>query len=95
MAARGCHDVAEDKRLSDFFDGQKVTLQIPDYDNPVTYLIEHGYLARPTFTSLNADAGLELSGSDVKNLADAIDVPDDVLEKAGVSTTSASDHNRN
>ena len=31
---------------------QKVTLDVPGYDNPVDYLIDEGYLARPRFEPL-------------------------------------------
>ena len=83
---RSWSDIAEDERLSAFFDGQKVTLQVEGYDDPVTFLIEEGYLARPSFSLLNAEAGLDLSESDIKQLADSIEVPDAVLDKLGSST---------
>jgi superfamily II DNA or RNA helicase len=76
-------DIAEDKKLSDYFDNRKVTLEIEGFDDPVTFLIEAGYLARPTFRTLNSEAGLALSESDVRELADSIDVPDRILERLG------------
>ena len=42
-------DLTEDKRLSDYFEGRKVTLEVNGYDDPVKFLIEAGYLARPCF----------------------------------------------
>jgi DNA repair protein RadD len=79
-------DIAEDQKLSDYFEGKKVTLEVEGYEDPVTFLIEEGYLARPTFRTLNSDAGLELSDRDVKELSDSIDIPGDLLERLGADT---------
>ena len=54
-------DIAEDQKLSDYFEGHKVTLEAEGYDDPVNFLIEEGYLARPILRTLNSGAGLELS----------------------------------
>jgi superfamily II DNA or RNA helicase len=77
-------DIAEDARLSAFFDGRKVTLEVEGYSDPVSFLIAEGYLARPHFSTLNAEAGLELSEKDVQALAEAIEVPDELLERLGM-----------
>ncbi|MCY4340102.1 MAG: DEAD/DEAH box helicase [Gammaproteobacteria bacterium] len=45
-------DIEADEELSDFFDRTKVTLEIEGYDDPVSYLLEKGYLARPKFRKL-------------------------------------------
>jgi len=45
-------DIAADERLSEFFGEQKVMLEIEGWDDPVSFLIEEGYLARPTFRRL-------------------------------------------
>ena len=79
-------DIDEDQRLSDFFDGLKVALEVEGYTDPVTFLIEEGYLARPQFQTLNSQAGVELSDSDIRNLSEAIDVPDRLLKRLGVDT---------
>lgn len=76
-------NVSEDQKLSEFFEEQKVTLEVDGYSDPVTFLIEEGYLARPTFRTLNSGAGLKLSASDIRALADSIDIPDSVLEHLG------------
>jgi len=76
-------DIAEDAVLSDFFDNQKVTLEVEGYDDPVSFLIEEGYLARPTFRTLNSEAGLALSEEDVQVLSAAVDVPDTLLDRLG------------
>lgn len=79
-------DIAEDQKLSDYFDGRKVTLQVEGYEDPVTFLIEEGYLARPTFKTLNSEAGLELSDKDIQELSESIDIPDGLLKKLGTDT---------
>ncbi|MGC8121995.1 DEAD/DEAH box helicase [Marinobacter sp. VGCF2001] len=45
-------DISEDIRLSEFFDENKVTLKIPGYSDPVSFLIDNGYLAKPSFRAL-------------------------------------------
>ena len=45
-------DVSADRELSRFFEERKVALKVSGYANPVTYLIESGYLARPKFSRL-------------------------------------------
>lgn len=81
-------DIAEDQKLSDFFDGIKVALEIDGYADPVSFLIQEGYLARPRFHTLNFQAGLKLSSDDIKELSNAVDVPDNILERLGIDTQS-------
>src|SRR3546814_2817619 len=64
---RSWSDIGEDRKLSDYFDGRKVTLEVKGYDDPVTFLIDQKYLARPIFRTLNSDAGLTLSENDVRS----------------------------
>jgi len=80
---RSWSDIGEDRKLSDYFDGHKVTLEVEGYDDPVTFLIDQKYLARPTFRTLNSDAGLKLSENDINALSSAIDVPKPILERLG------------
>lgn len=53
-------DVAADERLSEFFHGRKVMLEVEGWDNPVSYLIAEGYLARPKFHRLKVAASADL-----------------------------------
>lgn len=46
-------DIDEDERLADFFNRQKVTLNVNGYDSPITYLVEQGYLADVSFMPIN------------------------------------------
>ena len=59
-------DIAEDQKLSDYFEGRKVTLEVEGYNDPVSFLTDQGYLARPVFRTLNSEAGLDLSENDVQ-----------------------------
>jgi len=73
----------EDRKLTEFFANQKVTLQVPGYENPVDFLVEEGYLAKPRFYPLLAKGGAELSEADLRRIRDSLDVPTSVLEKLG------------
>lgn len=83
---RSWSDIDEDRRLSDYFDGRKVTLEVAGYDDPVKFLIHEKYLARPLFRTLNSRAGLKLSATDVNALSSAIDVPSPILDRLGADT---------
>ena len=83
---RSWSDIGEDRKLSDYFDGRKVTLEVEGYEDPVSFLIDQKYLARPVFRTLNSDAGLKLSDADVNELSSAIDVPEQIVERLGTDT---------
>ena len=51
---RSWSEIDEDKRLSEFFDGQKVVLEVEGYEDPVSFLMAEKYLARPVFNQLEA-----------------------------------------
>jgi superfamily II DNA or RNA helicase len=74
-------DIASDAALAEFFGNRKVTLEVEGYSNPVDYLINDGYLARPTFRTLNVTAGFSLSESDQRELAEEHDIPSQVLKR--------------
>lgn len=50
-------NITKDEELAEFFERSKVALEIPPYDNPVEYLLQEGYLARPSFHTLRYDEG--------------------------------------
>jgi len=79
-------DIAEDRKLSEYFDGAKVTLDVKGYDDPVSFLIDQNYLARPDFHTLNSAAGLKLAEKDIADLSEAIDVPEGILGALGADT---------
>jgi DNA repair protein RadD len=74
-------DIEEDERLAEFFDRNKVMLEVEGYNNPVTYLIDGGYLADAQFEPLFVEPGLELTPADRKKLQDRIDLPDKILRQ--------------
>ena len=49
-------DINADAQLSDFFDGRKITMEIDGWDDPVSYLVANGYMARPTYRQIPIDA---------------------------------------
>ncbi len=53
-------DIAADERLSEFFGNRKVMLEIEGWDDPVSFLMDEGYLARPRFRRLEIEAEPEL-----------------------------------
>lgn len=83
---RSWSDVGEDQKLSEFFESRKVTLEVEGYDDPVTFLIDQKYLARPIFRTLNSHAGVELTEDDVRLLSADIDIPEKLLERLGDDT---------
>lgn len=76
-------DITEDAKLAAFFGDRKVTLEVEGYGNPVRYLIDSGYLARPEFRTLNAEPGLSLSETDLAALKNELEIPDAVLDQLG------------
>lgn len=80
---RSWSDIEEDKRLSDFFEGQKVLLDVEGYDDPVSFLMKEKYLAKPRFYQLEAPTEIQLCQLDVENLDKSADLPEDILEKLG------------
>ena len=83
---RTWNDVAADRELSDYFGGSKVLLEAGDDPNPVRYLLEEGYLAKPTFGQIGYAAERPPSAKELATLAGADDFPDDLLEGLAEST---------
>ena len=67
-------DIDVDGELAEFFAGNKVTLDVPG-DNPIDFLIENGFLARPTFRTLLARPGLHVSDHELDRISDLLDIP--------------------
>jgi superfamily II DNA or RNA helicase len=74
-------DIDADAEVADFFGHQKVTLHVEGHPDPVTFLMEDGYLAKPTFVTLNIDAGLIVTDADLGVLSDSLDIPADLLRR--------------
>lgn len=78
---RSWDDVGHDQELADFFGRRKVTLQIPGYSDPVTYLVDQGYLARAKYRQLFVESGVALTERDLDRLETDLDIPAAMLEK--------------
>ena len=83
---RSWNDVAADEALSDYFDRSKVVLEVGDDPNPVKYLLDEGYLARPTFSQIGYDPQITPTASELKKLAAADDFPEESLVKLSGDT---------
>jgi len=57
---RSWANISDDERLSRFFRENKVMLEADGWDNPVSFLIEKGYLAKPTFRMLEVPISEEV-----------------------------------
>ena len=76
-------DVEEDEKLSGMFDRRKVTIGVEGYPDPVTFLIEQGYLARPTFRWLASEAELAMGRREIAAISRSTDVPPSILKRLG------------
>jgi DNA repair protein RadD len=77
---RTWNDISEDSRLSEFFDENKVALNIPGYPDPVSFLIDNGYLAKPQFRALEFSSDESV---DAFNEQKGIDYSSELLEQIG------------
>jgi len=76
-------DVAADRQLSELFNQEKVMLEVENYDDPVAFLIDAGYLARPHFNLLNLEPGITLTEADQQALANRLEISDELLDRLG------------
>ena len=77
---RTWNDPEVDRRLAEFFDRKKVTLEVPGYRDPVDFLVKQGFLAEPSFRQLQHESG-NLTPMELEKLASDLDVPAVVLKK--------------
>ena len=77
-------DLDKDGELADFYARNKVTLDVQGA-NPVSYLIDNGFLARPTFRTLLAEPGVRLGPAELVRVAAGLDIPLDMLETLTMS----------
>ena len=82
-------DITADKQLSAFFGERKVMLEIEGWNDPVSYLMSEGYLAKPTFRHLK----YELSPDLKKTLRAAISNDEDYGENALSTLAQSIDRN--
>ena len=81
---RSWDDLDEDGKLAEFYGHNKVTISVPG-DNPIRYLIDNGYLARPTFRTLLAEPGVAVDDLDLARIASSLDIPEEVLSSLSMS----------
>ncbi|MBW4566300.1 MAG: DEAD/DEAH box helicase [Mojavia pulchra JT2-VF2] len=74
-------DISADTELSKFFAKHKVTLEVPEYDNPVDYLVSEQYLAQTNFRPLFYKGGLKLTEKDLERIQQELELPQHILKK--------------
>jgi DNA repair protein RadD len=77
-------DIDKDGELAEFYGGNKIGLRVPA-SNPIEYLIQHGYLARPVFETLFSDPGIRLGPKELNRIANALDIPEDIVAALSMS----------
>ena len=82
---RTWNDRDADAELAAFFGDQKIALSTPESPDPISHLVEEGFLSRVTFRSLPYS---EKDLIDAEEQAgEAIDYSDEILEQLGVDST--------
>jgi superfamily II DNA or RNA helicase len=71
----------EDSKLSNYFERQKVVLEIEGYDNPVDFLVEQGYLSKTTNTTLLYSGGVIPSKVDLDYLREELQLSKSFLDR--------------
>lgn len=77
-------DIDKDGELAEFFSGNKITLDVPS-ENPIEYLIDNGFLARPNFRTLFAEPGLSINDKELAHIADSLDIPERIITALSMS----------
>ena len=77
-------DIDKDGELVEFFAGNKVTLEVPG-ENPIAYLIDNGFLARPSFRTLLSRPGLAFGEKELARIAQGLDIPEEIVTALSMS----------
>ncbi len=77
---RTWNDLTKDAELANFFAGNKATLRVAGYTNPLNFLTDQGYLARPTFVQLKCH-GHDLTQKELLELEAGFDIPKSVIKR--------------
>lgn len=77
---RTWNDPEADQKLANFFARNKVTLDVPGFNDPVDYLVKQGFLAAPNFRRID-HIPTTLTSSELAQLEGDLDVPAAVLKK--------------
>jgi superfamily II DNA or RNA helicase len=78
---RSWNDPEADRALVEFFASRKVTLRVDGFDNPVSYLINSGYLAEPKYNLIPSNANVSLSDEELRRVQETFELPLTVLER--------------
>ncbi len=76
-------EVGQDEELARFFLHKKVRLEVDGYDDPIKFLQDEGYLAKPEYFKINYSPGIELSKEEITKLAQGFDISERVLQELG------------
>jgi DNA repair protein RadD len=77
-------DIDEDGKLAAYYAHTKVGLEVPG-ENPIQYLIDHGYLAKPIFETLFSEPGLKLTEQELSKLSESLDIPAEIVATLSMS----------
>lgn len=83
---RSWNDLGQDEVLSDFFGGSKVVLEVGDDPNPVKYLLDNGYLARPCFKQIEYVPTVQPSPTELIRITNATEYSEAMLSKIALDT---------
>ncbi len=74
-------DMDADEKLAKFFKYKKHTLEVPNFSNPVDFLVSEGYLAKVEFEPLFYNFGMDLAQPDIERIRESTDLPTNILEQ--------------
>lgn len=80
---RSWDKIADDLELSNYFENSKVTLEVSGYDDPIKFLIDDGYLAKPSFSTIDSQCEISLTEKEISELEANSDIPETVLNALG------------
>jgi len=80
---RSLKDIGKDQELANFFNRNKVTLTVDNYDNPINFLQDNGYLATPSYNYYNYVSDVVLSEKQIIKMKDGLDIDKKTLVKIG------------
>jgi len=80
---RSLKDIGKDQELANFFNRNKVTLTVDNYDNPINFLQDNGYLATPSYNYYNYKSDVVLSEKQIRKMKDGLDIDNKTLIKIG------------
>ena len=71
-----------DAAVAELFNNNKVMIDFGG-SNPIKRLTEEGYLSAVNFSQLNVESGIQLSADDLKEISQALDIPESLALRLG------------